>query len=108
MGRHMRCAMPKIGLVSTTNVQIGLACTIMVQLASVVARIGWAALAGTLIAAGLSKRSTVGTAGQVAGAGRRVGQMVSVAGTALVAAVAAGAGVAATVGAAAGMFVRPC
>jgi hypothetical protein len=106
MGSYMRCAMLKIGLVSTTNVQIGLACTIMVQLASVAARIGWAARAGILIAAGRSKRSTMGMAGPVAGVGQKVDQMASVAGTALVAAVAAGVGVAATVGAAAGMFVR--
>jgi hypothetical protein len=93
----MRSAMPKIGPVSTTNVQTGLACAITVRPASVVARSGWAALAGTLVAAGRSKRLKVGTAGPEAGVGQKADQMVSVAGTALVGAVAAGAGVAAAV-----------
>src|SRR4051812_29259322 len=106
-GGQMRCTMPKIGLVRTTNVRT-LACAITVQPASADARSGWVALAGTLVTAGRSKRSKVATAGMAAGVGQSIDQIVSAAGTALVGAVVAAVGVAGAVARAprAAMFAR--
>ncbi len=88
--------MPKIGAMGIAKIQAGLVFEITVWQTAMATRIGRVAMVGSLGAVGRMKSSMAVTAGTLAVVGRKINQMVSAVGAALVVEVVGRVGVAAT------------